>query len=98
VTAFLSQQQHWIWQLDSLLPVSEGFVGDPLLSNLLTLCHISHFGSQWLVLDHLINKRKDYQDNQQSLWCSKTGAYTSSHQASLAREPIGMLPAGAAAG
>jgi hypothetical protein len=32
----------------------EGFVGDPWLSILLTLCHISHFGSHWLVLDHLI--------------------------------------------
>jgi hypothetical protein len=30
-------------------------VGDPWLSILLILCHILHFGSHWLVLDHLVN-------------------------------------------
>jgi hypothetical protein len=50
----LSPQQHWIEQLNSLSPVSEGFVEDSWLSILLTLCLILHLGSDWLVLDHLI--------------------------------------------
>jgi hypothetical protein len=40
--------------LGSLSPVSEGFVGDPWLSVLLTLCHMLHSGSHRLVLDYLI--------------------------------------------
>jgi hypothetical protein len=47
---FFTRQQQCLPQPDSLSPVSEGFVGDPWLFIMLTLCHILHFVSHWLVL------------------------------------------------
>jgi hypothetical protein len=38
-----------------LTPVSEGFVEDPWLSIMLTLCHILHSVSHWPVLVYFIN-------------------------------------------
>jgi hypothetical protein len=46
-----------VLQPDSWSPVSEGFVGDPCLSIVLTLCHILHFVSNWPVLVYFINSR-----------------------------------------
>jgi hypothetical protein len=37
-----------------LVTSERGVCGDPWLSILLILCHILHFISHWLVLDHLI--------------------------------------------
>jgi hypothetical protein len=53
VTALLARQQQGLLQPDSLSPVSEGFVGDPWLSIMLTLCHILHSISHWPVLVYL---------------------------------------------
>jgi hypothetical protein len=50
-----SRQQHKIWQLDSLLPVSKGFVRDPWLSIPFDLVSQIAIGSHWRVLDHFIN-------------------------------------------
>jgi hypothetical protein len=38
-------------QLDSLSPVSEGFMGDAWLCITSNLCHISHHVRHWFVLD-----------------------------------------------
>jgi hypothetical protein len=38
-------------QMDSLSPVSEGFVGDPWLSITTTFCHVSLYASDWFVLE-----------------------------------------------
>jgi hypothetical protein len=52
------EEQQRLPQPDSLVPVSEGFVGDPWLFIILTLCHILHFVSHWLVLDLSITKEE----------------------------------------
>jgi hypothetical protein len=43
-------------QPDSWSPVSEGFVGDPWLSILLTLCYTLHSVSHWPVFIYFINQ------------------------------------------
>jgi hypothetical protein len=63
-------------------------MGDPWLSILLTLCHILHFGSHWLVLDYLIRRTMAVGDfhNSQHLHC-----VTHFHQCTLCWGRAGMF-------
>jgi hypothetical protein len=67
-------------------PVSEGFVGDPWLSIMLTICHILHSVSHWPVLVYFIISLLTH-----SPTASNSSATTFRHTPSLASEHYSLI-------